>query len=100
MSQWDTSALVKLYAMEADSAQFQGLAAPGVPLAVARIAHYEAHAAFRRRGAEGALPPGETAILLREISADIRAEAIRAANATSSWTSHRKRSRKGESAHE
>ncbi len=71
MSQWDTSALVKLYAMEADSAQFQELTAPGVPLAVARIAHYEAHAAFRRREAEGSLPQGETAVLLQEISEDI-----------------------------
>ena len=68
MSQWDTSALVKLYAMEADSAQFQGLTAPGVPLAVARIARYEAHAAFRRREAEGSLPQGETAVLRQEIS--------------------------------
>lgn len=49
MSLWDTSALVKLYAMETDSAQFQGLTAPGVPLVIARIAHYEAHAVFRRR---------------------------------------------------
>ncbi len=73
MSQWDTSAPVKLYAMEADSAQFQGLAAPGVPLAVARIAHYEAHAALRRREAEGSLLPGETALLLQEISEDIAA---------------------------
>ena len=71
MSCWDTSALVKLYAMEADSAQFQELTAPGAPLVVARIAHYEAHAVFRRREAEGSLPPGETAVLLREISADI-----------------------------
>ena len=71
MSLWDTSALVKLYAMETDSAQFQGLTAPGVPLVIARIAHYEAHAVFRRREAEGSLPSGETTVLLREISADV-----------------------------
>ena len=64
MSCWDTSALVKLYATEADSAQFQGLTAPGAPLVIARIARYEAHAVFRRREAEGSLPPGETAMLL------------------------------------
>ena len=71
MSYWDTSALVKLYVMESDSAQFQGLATDGVPLVIARIAHYEAHAVFRRREAERMLPPGEAAALLREISTDI-----------------------------
>lgn len=76
MGCWDTSALVKLYAMEADSARFQGLTAPGVPRVVARIARYEAHAVFRRREAEGALPPGETAILLQDISADVAAGKI------------------------
>jgi predicted nucleic acid-binding protein len=76
MSYWDTSALVKLYATEPDSAQFQGLTAPGVPLVVARIARYEAHAAFRRREAEGSLPPGETVVLLQDISADISAGKI------------------------
>jgi predicted nucleic acid-binding protein len=76
MSYWDTSALVKLYAMEADSAQFQGLTARGAPLVIARIARYEAHAAFRRREAEGSLPPGETAVLLPDILTDIAAGKI------------------------
>ena len=71
MGCWDTSALVKLYATEADSAQFQGLTAPGVPLVIAHVARYEAHAVFRRREAEGSLPPGETAMLLQDISTDV-----------------------------
>lgn len=76
MSFWDSSALVKLYAMEADSARFQELTAPGVALVVARIARYEAHAAFRRREAEGSLPPGETTLLVQDISMDVAAGKI------------------------
>lgn len=76
MSCWDTSAFAKLYAMEDDSAQFQSLTAAGVPLVIARIARYEAHAVFRRHEAEGSLPPGETAILLQDISDDVAAGKI------------------------
>ena len=76
MGCWDTSALVKLYATEADSAQFQGLTAPGVPLVIAHVARYEAHAVFRRREAEGSLPQGETTMLLQDISTDVSAGKI------------------------
>ena len=73
MSYWDTSAWVKLYVQEADSAQFQAVMSEGVPVVTARIARYEAWTVFRRREAEGLLPPGETRLLLQEISSEIAA---------------------------
>lgn len=76
MSFWDTSALVKLYTMEPDSAQFQALTTSAHPLVIARIAHYEALAVFLRREAEQALPPGEAQCLMTEIATDIAAGKI------------------------
>jgi uncharacterized protein with PIN domain len=56
MSYWDTSALVKLYAQEPDSAAFEAHAASQTnPLITSRIALYEARATFRRKEAEGIL---------------------------------------------
>jgi predicted nucleic acid-binding protein len=76
MSYWDTSALVKLYMLEPDSAQFQAVTSASVPVVTARIAHYEACTVFLRREVDGLLPPGETPVLLQEISTDIAAGRI------------------------
>ena len=51
MSYWDTSALVKLSLLEADSARFVLLAATGSQIVTADIARFEARAAFRRHEA-------------------------------------------------
>jgi predicted nucleic acid-binding protein len=48
----DTSALVKLYVVEAESAALKGLVAESEVVAVCRIAWAEAHAAFSRRARE------------------------------------------------
>ena len=71
MSHWDTSALVKLSVAEADSAQFQQLAGTTTRLVTAAIARLEARTVFRRREAEGALPPGEAAALSADMDRDV-----------------------------
>lgn len=71
MSHWDTSALVKLSVAEADSAQFQQLAGNTTRLVTAAIARLEARTVFRRREAEGALPPGEAAALSADMDRDV-----------------------------
>lgn len=64
MSYWDTSALVKLYVQEADSAAFENhlLQTSGAGN-TSRIAIYEARATFRRKEVEGALKPGLASLL-------------------------------------
>ena len=49
MSYWDSSALVKLYVKEADSAQFEALAL-AEPLVTGTLALHEVRTVFRRRG--------------------------------------------------
>ncbi|MCE9611892.1 MAG: type II toxin-antitoxin system VapC family toxin [Chthoniobacter sp.] len=73
MSYWDTSALVKLYVQEPDSARFQAMTGADIRLFTARLSRYEAWTMFRRREAAGLLPPEEALALLREISTDIAA---------------------------
>lgn len=59
MSYWDTSALVKLYAPEPDSAVFENhLRSPARTIVSARVTLWEAWATFRRKEADGALAPG------------------------------------------
>ena len=71
MSYWDTSALVKLSVAEADSPQFQQLARSAARIVTAAIARLEARTVFRRREAEGALPPGEAAALAADLNRDV-----------------------------
>jgi predicted nucleic acid-binding protein len=71
MAHWDTSALLKLFLTEADTATFAALAAAGsVPVTVF-IARHEARAAFVRREGEGSLPLGEADHLYQDLLADI-----------------------------
>jgi uncharacterized protein len=78
MSYWDTSALVKLYAKEADSAAFeaQALNDPGQTI-TSRIALYEARATFRRKEAEGAIVAGSAQRLYQQLLQDVAVGEIR-----------------------
>lgn len=74
MSYWDTSALVKLYATEPDSAVFANhLVSPAHTMVSARVTLWEAWATFRRKEAEGALGPGAARVLQGELLSDLGA---------------------------
>ena len=71
MSYWDSSALVKLYVQELDSAEFRELAVKASRVATGSLTRHELRTVFRRREAEGVLPSGEAAALYDELTADI-----------------------------
>ena len=74
MSYWDTSALVKLYAPEPDSALFADHAlALALPLRICRLGLYEARATFQRKEAAGLLRAGAAELLHSQILADVAA---------------------------
>ena len=77
MSYWDTSALVKLYAKEPDSAAFETQAMSDASGTVtARIALYEARATFQRKEAEGILQAGAAEKLYNEMLQDVAASEV------------------------
>jgi len=76
MSYWDSSALVKLYVREPDSAEFRALASKASRLTTGSITRHEVRTVLRRREAEGVLPSGEAAALYGELNADIAATDI------------------------
>jgi len=76
MSYWDSSALVKLYVKEADSAQFEGLALVEA-LVTGILALHEARTVFRRREAEGVLPLGQGTALFVQLASDVAVGEIR-----------------------
>ena len=69
MSYWDTSALVKLYLAEPDSAQFESLALAS-PVVIGMIARHEMRTVFRRREAEAAIAAGEGTALYHRMASD------------------------------
>ena len=74
MSYWDTSALIKLYVREPDSAIFERHLQLQIGATVsARVALWETRAAFRRKEAEGILATGMTQKLHQQILADLGA---------------------------
>ncbi len=75
MSYWDSSALVKLYVKEADSAQFDALALLG-PVVTGMLALHEARTVFRRLEAEGMLPHGQGTPLFAQLTGDVAAGKI------------------------
>ena len=77
MSYWDSSALVKLYVQELDSAEFRELAVKASRVATGSLTRHEVRTVFRRREAEGVLPSGEAAALYDELTADIAVADIR-----------------------
>jgi predicted nucleic acid-binding protein len=76
MSHWDTSALLKLYVQEADSAGFVSLAAATPELVTVFIGKHEARAAFRRREAEGVLTTGGADLCYQKLLNDIQSGRI------------------------
>lgn len=76
MSYWDTSALVKLYVVESDSAQFEALALTSQPV-IGPIARHEARTVFRRREAERAIPAGAGAALSQRLAGDAASGLLR-----------------------
>ena len=76
MSYWDSSALVKLYVEELDSAEFRALAVKASRVATGSLTRREVRTVLRRREAEGVLPSGEAAALYAELNADIAAADI------------------------
>ena len=76
MSYWDSSALVKLYVQELDSAEFRELAVKASRVATGSLTRHEVRTVFRRREAEGVLPSGESASLYDELTTDIAATDI------------------------
>ena len=76
MSYWDSSALVKLYVQELDSAEFRELAVKASRVTTGSLTRHEVRTVFRRREAEGVLPSGEAAALYSELNADIAAADI------------------------
>ena len=71
MSYWDTSVLVKLSVIEADSARFVALAGAATRIVTATIGRFESHTVFRRREAEGSLKVGEAAALSADLDWDV-----------------------------
>jgi hypothetical protein len=71
MSYWDSSALIKLYVQELDSATFRELAVKASREATGSLTRHEVRTVFRRREAEGVLPSGEATALYDELTADI-----------------------------
>lgn len=70
MSYWDSSALVKLSVMEADSADFESITSPNEQITASAIARLEVRAALHRCEAEGAIPPGEAKVLASDFDRD------------------------------
>lgn len=71
MAYWDTSCLLKLYAPEADSIDFEAQVLSGVTLVTSQIARLELHAALQRKEAAGDLLPGGARRALAAYDADV-----------------------------
>ncbi len=71
MSYWDTSALLKLYLAEGDSASFRSLVRPDMPRATGFIGKHEMRTVFRRREAEGVITKGASVVYFDRLLDDI-----------------------------
>ncbi len=67
MSYWDTSAVIKLYLDEADSAKFREIAAAVPRITISTLSWSEARVTFRRKEADGSLPIGATEQLMHKL---------------------------------
>jgi predicted nucleic acid-binding protein len=76
MSYWDTSALVKLYLVEPDSAQFESLALAS-PVVIGMTARHEMRTVFHRREAEAVIPAGEAMALYQRMISDAASGVLR-----------------------
>ena len=71
MSYWDTSALLKLYIAETDSADFHVIAEQTVRVVTGFIGKHEARTAFRRREAEAVIGPGTADLCYQKLIGDL-----------------------------
>ena len=76
MSYWDTSALVKLYLAEPDSARFESLSLAS-QVVTGSIARHELRTVFRRREAEASIPEGAAAALYKRMNSDAASGVLR-----------------------
>lgn len=76
MSYWDTSALLKLYLTETDSADFQAIAAATQRIVTGFIGKHEARTAFRRREAESVLAQGAADVCYQKLIDDLAQDQI------------------------
>lgn len=77
MAFWDTSALLKLYLPESDSPIFESLALNATEIVTAFVGRYEARTAFRRKEAQGSIPPGDAAVCWERFCRDIESGRVR-----------------------
>jgi predicted nucleic acid-binding protein len=73
MECWDTSALVKLYISEPDSAQFEARAASAGSLVCSELARWEFFRVLARKEAEGVILGGATQKIFSKFLADVSA---------------------------
>lgn len=71
MSYWDTSAVIKLYLDEPDSADFRKIAASVPRITISTLSWSEARVTFRRKEVDGSLPSGATEQLMQKLFDDI-----------------------------
>ncbi len=71
MSYWDTSALVKLYLEEDDSAEYRTLATQADHITTASLTRFEARSVFHRKEAASAIVMGKAAVLTEALLADL-----------------------------
>ena len=67
MSYWDTSAVIKLYLDEPDSAAFREIAATVPRITISTLSWTEARVTFRRKEVDGSLPSGATEQLMQKL---------------------------------
>jgi len=72
MSYWDTSALVKLYAKEHDSLNFERLAAQFSEIVTSRLALFELRRILFRKEIEGSLKRGASQISFQRFLLDVK----------------------------
>jgi predicted nucleic acid-binding protein len=72
---WDTSALLKLYVPEADSAQFAAhLGATAI--STSQLTQWELLRAIARKEIEGAIPPGSTETVFAKFRSDVNSDRV------------------------
>ena len=71
MAYWDTSCLLKLYAPEADSIDFEAYVLGGATIVTSGIARFELHAALQRKEAAGDLRSGGARQAISAYDADV-----------------------------
>jgi predicted nucleic acid-binding protein len=76
MSYWDTSALVKLYVQEPESALLATTAETTAPIMTCRLTVFEFWRTVYRKEAEGGLLPGSTAEIMKVFRGDMEAGRI------------------------